>query len=104
LRNTRRRNPTDKNRILWRRNSSSPVQKPYIALFIGTFRAIISKYSFGTQQVLLNLVCDLAAQDRGLQYPPYITDELLVLLGNMLEGLELPASGFMESTRSSWTR
>jgi hypothetical protein len=73
----------------------SSSKEPYIALFIGTFRAIISdwekyKYSFGTQQVLLNLVCDLAAQDRGIfsgyAYPPYITDELLVLLGNMLEG------------------
>ena len=72
-------------------------KEPYIALFIGTFKAIISgwekyKYSFGTQQVLLNLVCDLAAQDRGIfsgyAYPPYITDELLVLLGNMLEGEE----------------
>jgi hypothetical protein len=75
--------------------SISSSKEPYIALFIGTFRAIISdwekyKYSFGTQQVLLNLVCDLAAQDRGIfsgyAYPPYITDELLVLLGNMLEG------------------
>ena len=75
--------------------SVSSSKEPYIALFIGTFRAIISdwekyKYSFGTQQVLLNLVCDLAAQDRGIfsgyAYPSYITDELLVLLGNMLEG------------------
>ena len=75
--------------------SISSSREPYIALFIGTFRAIISdwakyKYSFGTQQVLLNLVCDLAAQDRGIfsgyAYPSYITDELLVLLGNMLEG------------------
>ena len=75
--------------------SVSSSKEPYIALFIGTFRAIISdwekyKYSFGTQQVLLNLVCDLAAQDRGMfsgyAYPSYITDELLVLLGNMLEG------------------
>ena len=75
--------------------SISSSKEPYIALFIGTFRAIISdwekyKYSFGTQQVLLNLVCDLAAQDRGIfsgyAYPSYITDELLVLLGNMLEG------------------
>ena len=75
--------------------SISSSKEPYVALFIGTFRAIISdwekyKYSFGTQQVLLNLVCDLAAQDRGIfslyAYPPYITDELLVLLGNMLEG------------------
>jgi hypothetical protein len=48
-------------------------QKPYILLFIAIFRAIISdrkKYNnnslqVGTQQVLLNLVCDLAAQDRG---------------------------------------
>ena len=74
---------------------SSSTKEPYIALFIGTFRAITSdwekyKYSFGTQQALLNLVCDLAAQNRGIfsgyAYPPYITDELLVLLGNMLEG------------------
>ena len=39
---------------------------------------------------MTSLVCDLAAQDRGIfsghAYPSYITDELLVLLGNMLEG------------------
>ena len=79
--------------------SVSSLKEPYIALFIGTFRAITSDWerrreSFGTQQVLLNLVCDLAAQDRGIfsgyAYPSYITNELLVLLGNMLEGEQGP--------------
>ena len=60
------------------------------------FRTITSnwrqhKHSIGTQRVILNLVCDLAIPNRGLlsnffAIPSYVTDELLVLLGNMLEG------------------
>jgi hypothetical protein len=37
-----------------------------------------------------DLVCDIAVRDRGIfsnyTYPNYITDELLKLLGNMVEG------------------
>ncbi|KAH8984554.1 hypothetical protein EDB86DRAFT_142192 [Lactarius hatsudake] len=65
------------------------------AIIIGTFRTIASnwrqyKHSIGTQRVILNLVCDLAILDHGLlsniAFPRYITDELLVLLENMVEG------------------
>jgi hypothetical protein len=65
------------------------------ALILGMFRIITSnwrqhKHSIGTQRVILNLVCDLAILDRGLlsdtPYPKLITDELLVLLKNMVEG------------------
>ncbi|KAH9169767.1 hypothetical protein EDB89DRAFT_1982340, partial [Lactarius sanguifluus] len=63
-------------------------------LYIRTFRDITSdwkqhKSSIGTQRVILNLVCDIAIPRRGIfsnrQYPEYITDELLVLLQNMVE-------------------
>ncbi|KAI9439335.1 hypothetical protein H4582DRAFT_2076034 [Lactarius indigo] len=65
------------------------------SLIVGTFRTITSnwrqhKHSIGTQRVVLNLVCDLAILDRGLlsnlAFPGYITDELLALLENMVEG------------------
>jgi hypothetical protein len=65
------------------------------ALIVGTFRAITSnwrqhKHSIGTQRVVLNLVCDIAILDRGLSsnyyIPRFVTDELLILLGNMVEG------------------
>ena len=67
------------------------------SLVLGTFRIITSnwrqhKHSIGTQRVILNIICDMAIlePDRGLMsqdlFPSYITDELLLLLGNMLEG------------------
>jgi len=65
------------------------------SLIVGMFRAITSnwrqhKNSFGTQRVILNLVCDMAIPYRGLTsntiFPRYITDELLGLLENMVEG------------------
>ncbi|KAH9009620.1 hypothetical protein EDB84DRAFT_1571104 [Lactarius hengduanensis] len=65
------------------------------ALHIGTFRAVTSnwrqhKHSIGTQRVILNVVCDMAILDRGILsdtvFPRYITDKLLVLLGNVVEG------------------
>jgi hypothetical protein len=64
-------------------------------LILGMFRVITSnwrqhKHSIGTQRVILNLVCDLAILGRGLLsnfiFPRYITDELLILLENMVEG------------------
>jgi len=70
-------------------------QDTHAALYIGTFRAITSSWevhkgSMGTQRVILNLICDIAIPDRGIittrTYPEYITKELLVLLGNMVEG------------------
>ncbi|KAN0135182.1 hypothetical protein V8E53_007073 [Lactarius tabidus] len=64
-------------------------------LILGVFRVITSdwrqhKNSIGTQRVILNLVCDLAIPEHGLasnlNFPRYITDELLILLENMVEG------------------
>jgi hypothetical protein len=64
-------------------------------IILGMFRTITStwrqhKLSLGTQRVILNLVCDLAIKDHGLlsnyPIPSYVTDELLVLLENMVEG------------------
>lgn len=76
---------------------SSPRSSPNSnsALYIGTFKVITSdwrqhKHSIGTQRVILDLVCDIASYGRGIfsdhDYPSYITEELLVLLGNMVEG------------------
>ena len=81
--------------MLAQRLSMASSQDTHSALYIGTFRAITSgwrerKNSIGTQRVILNLICDIAIYDRGVisncTYPKYITDELLVLLGNMVEG------------------
>ena len=74
---------------------SSPPREIYITFYIGTFKAITSdweqfKDSLGTQQIILNLVCDMAVRNRGVfsnfVYPEYITKELLELLGKMVEG------------------
>ncbi|KAH9052781.1 hypothetical protein EDB87DRAFT_1691472 [Lactarius vividus] len=65
------------------------------AIIVGTFRTITSewrkyKHSIGTQRVILNLICDLAILGHGLlsdiAFPRYLTDELLIFLGNMVEG------------------
>ncbi|KAH9051496.1 hypothetical protein EDB87DRAFT_1664395 [Lactarius vividus] len=74
---------------------ASPRRDAHSTLYIGTFRAMTfswrqHKHCMGTQRVILNLVCDLAIPGRGIfsdfNYPRYITNELLVLLGNMVEG------------------
>jgi len=76
-------------------SSTSPSSDSYSSFYVGTFKVITSdwrrhKHSLGTQQVLLNLVCDLAVDQRGqfsdYPYPDYIVDELLELLGNVFEG------------------
>jgi len=78
---------------------SSPPREIHITFFIGAFKAITSdweqsKGSLGTQQIILNLVCDIAVRDRGLfsnfPYPEFITNELLELLGKMVEGQTNP--------------
>ncbi len=75
--------------------SMASSQDTYSALYIGTFRAITSgwrrhKHCIGTQRVILNLICDVAIPRRGIissrSYPRYIANELLILLGNMVEG------------------
>jgi hypothetical protein len=62
-------------------------------LYSGTFEAITSgwvdsKHSFGTQAILLDLVCDLVIQGRGvfsdIAYPTYIVNELLELVRKMV--------------------
>jgi hypothetical protein len=62
---------------------------------LGTFKAITSdgmhnKHSFGTQAILLDLVCDLVIQGRGVfsdfLYPTYIVDELLNLVEKVVDG------------------
>jgi len=64
-------------------------------LYIGTFKAITSdweqhKGSIGTQRVVLNIACDVAFRFRGYfsdrNYPEFILDELLKLLGDMIKG------------------
>ena len=73
-----------------------PLSPDNLSILIrGTFKIITCnwrqhKHSIGTQRVILNLVCDLAILDRGLLsdriFPSYVTDELLVLLENMMQG------------------
>jgi hypothetical protein len=74
---------------------TSTPRENYITFYVGAFKAITSdweefKPSLGTQQIILNLVCDIALPNRGIfsnyRYPEYIMDELLKLLGNMIEG------------------
>ena len=64
-------------------------------LILGMFRTITlnwrqHKHCIATQRVILNLVCDLAIDNRGLlsshRIPSCVADELLVLLEHMLEG------------------
>jgi len=64
-------------------------------LYLGTFKVITSgwmnyKHSVGTQGILLDLVCDLVIQGRGIfsdfLYPAYIVDELLDLVEKMADG------------------
>ena len=60
-----------------------------------TFRNIASGWkesreSLGTQNILLNIICDLVIQGRGVfsdfSYPEYITTILMETVGNMLRG------------------
>jgi hypothetical protein len=71
--------------------STSSSQDSHEALYIRTFRTITSnwseyKHSLGTQKILLDAVASDRGIVDGLSFPAYITDELLVLLGNVLEG------------------
>jgi hypothetical protein len=59
-------------------------------LYIGTFRAITSdwrerKHCPGTQKLLLDIVTSSSGMIYNFAYPVYITDELLALLGNVLQ-------------------
>ena len=66
--------------------------------YTGTFDVIKSnwrksKNSAGTQRILLDILCDLIIQGRGIfsdfHYPRYIVEMLLDLVGKMVEGLGL---------------
>jgi len=72
--------------------SSSEMTK---ALYTGTFNVITSnwkksKNSAGTQRILVDILCDLVIQGRGIfsdfSYPPYIVEMLLDLVGNIVQG------------------
>ena len=55
-----------------------------------------SRESLGTQNILLNIICDLVIQGRGIfsdcLYPEYITSILLDVVGNILRGHWFPDS------------
>ncbi|KAH9059228.1 hypothetical protein EDB87DRAFT_819810 [Lactarius vividus] len=81
--------------------STSPSQVPDNVFYAETFRKITSRWmetreSLGTQKILLNIVCDLVIQSRGMfsdfSYPKYITNMLLEMVGNILRGNSGPGS------------
>ena len=76
--------------------------------YIGTFKIITShweesKDSLGTQHILLNIVCDLIIQGRGVfsdfSYPEPITTMLLDMVGNMLRGYTGPDEHIRDAVR-----
>jgi hypothetical protein len=73
--------------------SSSPELKR--VFYTGSFKVITSNWensahSSGTQQILLNLICDLVIKSRGVfsdfTYPVYIVNMLLELVANVVNG------------------
>jgi hypothetical protein len=61
------------------------------ALYISTFWAITTdwckhKHSLGTQKILLHIILSCCSLISKFNYLAYITDELLVLVDNMLKG------------------
>jgi len=71
--------------------STSPSKESRSSLYIYTFRNITSQWrwykdSLGTQNLLLDMVASRHCIISSFDYPAYITDELLVLLGNIFEG------------------
>ncbi|KAF8270237.1 hypothetical protein EI94DRAFT_1723139, partial [Lactarius quietus] len=67
--------------------------------YTGAFKIItshweVSKGSLGTQRILLNIICDLIIQGRGVfsdfSYPEHITTMLFDMVGNMLQGYAGP--------------
>jgi len=75
--------------------SVSSLQESNRVFYTGTFGNIVSRWresreSPGTQNILLNIICDLVIQGRGVfsdfSYPEYITTILLETVGDMLRG------------------
>jgi hypothetical protein len=70
--------------------SKSSSQESHSALYTGTFRAITSdwskhKHSLGTQKLLLDVAMSRHLEFQ-VNYPAYIVDEFLLLLGNIFDG------------------
>ena len=74
--------------------STHPSHASYSALYIGTFRAITSRwrrygrsiYYAGSHYILLDVVASDQGFLRTFDYPDYITDEVWELLGDIFEG------------------
>jgi hypothetical protein len=73
--------------------SASSSQGPDRVFYTETFRKIASNWmasreSLGTQNILLNIICDLVIRGRGIfsdfAYPDYVVTMLLEMVGNML--------------------
>jgi hypothetical protein len=74
--------------------STSSSKESHSALYMGTFRAITSdwskhKDSLGTQKLLLNISIT-RRQEFDDDYPVYVAEEFLLLLGNIFEGQSGP--------------
>ena len=74
---------------------TSPSSELTKEFYTRTFEVITSNWAksknpAGTQRILLDILCDLVIQRRGIfsdfTYPPYIVEMLLVLLRKMVEG------------------
>jgi hypothetical protein len=74
-------------------SSTASPSREFTPFCVGAFKAITYdwenyKDSVGTQQIILNLVCDIAVRDRGIfsnyRYPDCITEQLLELLGDVV--------------------
>jgi hypothetical protein len=81
--------------------SATSSQEPTRVFYTETFIKITSlwtesKESLGTQNILLNIICDLVSRGRGIfsdcAYPAYITTMLLELVDAMLGGHQGPHS------------
>ena len=71
--------------------SASLSKESQSALYTSTFRVIISdwrkyKHSLRTQKILLHIISSRCGLISRFNYPAYVTDELLVLVDNMLKG------------------
>ena len=74
-----------------RLSSTMSSKESHSALYTGTFRAITSdwnkhKHSLGTQKLLLDIAWSRRGEFSHNEYPTYIVDEFISLLGNIFEG------------------
>jgi hypothetical protein len=76
--------------------------------YIGAFKIITSHWmegreSIGTHRILLNIICDLIIEGRGIfsdfVYPESITSMLLDMVGNMLQGYAGPDGHIRDALR-----